>query len=479
MGSGGLQVYNLNLIKSRFPLNYLGVGKLKTLTASNKLAVSFLLLTFFLACVFLLSNSYNYNRSIQVLVFGAFILFFIHSLAFWQYLVFYVFSFLCLLISCVGDATFSQVGWVDPYAMYLCSYLFTIILAYKIKHRVSEELALAGVVIFISTFVVINSLLYITLMADVAYGGLHKYDTLVGFSNPRFYGHIQLVYILFMVCMFVDNRLSLRSVMGFTIFLSACFVFFHVLILGSRGVILSVLVSFLFLIFLASNRKYVMFLIIFFLVAVACMVIGYKWWFGGNLSEGYVNRGGSGRLVLWSLAINGIFENWYSLLTGHNYYSFHSAAKLIGRSEQHPHNFVLDMTYRFGLFFGLSLLLIVFGLLCKLIKKRLNGCYIVASKAVPPFSLFLLSNFSAVYMPAVSQFMIFFLMIYSLSGYDKLYGLVWCSEKFSKIRYFSLLVVVGFVIIGVLLMSSFKASIVAYDNEQMSYNRLYPYFLAE
>lgn len=439
-----------------------------------------MLLTFLLACVFLLSNSYNYNRSVQILVFGTLVLLFVHSLTLWQYLVFDVSVLLFLLINwCVSSAILDQLDWLDPYIMYLALYLFIAIFIYKVRCFVSERVALLCVVIFVSVFIVVNSLLYVILMAEVACGELHKYDTLVGFSNPRFYGHIQLVYIVLVICMFADNKLCLRSILGFMIFLSGCFVFFHVLILGSRGVVLSVILSFLFLIFLASNRKYITFLIIFFFVVVACIIVSYKWWFGGALGEGFVDRGGSGRLVLWALAIEGIFEDWSSLLIGHNFFSFQNAAKLIGRSEQHPHNFILDMTYRFGLAFGFSLLLAVFVLLYFMVRKRLDGCCIVTSKAIPPFSIFVLSNFSAIYAPAISQFMISLVLIYSLSGDDRLQLLASYSEKFSRMRYFTLAIVVGIVLIGLLLISGFKASIVAYNYEQISYNRLYPYFLAE
>ena len=303
---------------------------------------------------------------------------------------------------------------LKSFLMCFLFFQFFFLIPFLCCRYISSGAALVSILMFSGIFALINGIVFLVFLGQVLNGGLHKYDTLIGFSNPRFYGHVQLVFISVMFGYILDKKP--RFLLSTTLLVIIAFTFFHAVILGSRSVIAGVLFATLISIYFSHERRRALYVCIYFWVLVFMFLSAVFLLFDLSVAQQLVDRGSSGRILLWNEAIKFSTNNTHAFLFGHGYSDFQHVVLGVGRDEKHPHNIFLDFSFRFGVIVGFGIAMLVFFVCLKLVRLRLRGRRMALAKVLPVSAVIVAANFTAIYVPAISQVMLAILLTYAFSG---------------------------------------------------------------
>lgn len=438
----------------------------KNSAAVHKTAAVFV---FLISVIFLSSDNYNQDRLSQF------------------YLVFSL-AFICLVDLLIGIAkgkvknplvvsmviiflaAFFLPIQSRSFLMYFLFFQFLFLIPVLCCRYISSSVGLLCVLIFTGIFVLINSATFIVFFSQVVSGDLHKYDTLIGFSNPRFYGHVQLVFISVVLGFVLDKRPS--SLLSSILVVLIAFTLFHAIILGSRAVIVGVLAVSVVSVFFAHERGRALYICVSFWTLVSMFLCTIIFLFDLSITQQLVDRGSSGRILLWSEAIISAVNNAHAFFFGHGYNDFQHVVLDTGREEKHPHNIFLDFSFRFGVIVGGGMAVLVLLVFSKLVRRRLKGGGVALTKVLPVAAVIVAANFTAIYVPAISQVMLAILLIYSFSGVE-----LPLLRKHSQFLHRFL-----YPVIAMMLLASTIGVVVTLDalqKEDATSNRIYPYLFAD
>jgi O-antigen ligase len=294
---------------------------------------------------------YDYSRWVEV-VFLCFVIFascfFSNAVSGFVFNNKFFISFFVLSIfsaSILGDVGFR--GWIDSARILLwLSAIVVLVSAFSLLD--SRQLS------FFSRSILIVSAVHI-LYSSVGglalfYNGLIGADYLIdGFSNKNhavaFY--VPLLLLLPALCSvsFFSTRLG-----GGGVFIMGVFLGCMILVVGSRGGILSFFSALFLVAFLGRGeyiKKYLLWMAACFLVSL-CLFLGLLWLHDTGAAEGALLHhnyaSDSGRLLLWEAAWMGFIDSpWF----GHGPLSYSLNRSL---HVAHPHNFLFLLAYEYGVF---------------------------------------------------------------------------------------------------------------------------------
>lgn len=362
------------------------------------------------------------------------------------------------------------------FLMYFLFFQFLFLIPVLCCRHISSSVGLLCVLIFSGIFVLINGATFVVFFSQVVSGGLHKYDTLIGFSNPRFYGHVQLVFISVILGFILDKRPS--PLLSAILIVLIAFTLFHAIILGSRSVIVGIFIVSVVSVFFAHERGRALYICVCFWILVIMFLSTIVFLFDLNIAQQLVDRGSSGRILLWREAIMSTVNNTHAFLFGHGYNDFQHVVLDAGRKEKHPHNIFLDFSFRFGVIVGGGLAMLVLLVCSKLVRRRLRGGRVALTKVLPVAAVIVAANFTAIYVPAISQVMLAILLTYTFSGVElpllKKHSLSLVLKRtLNRFLYpvIAMMLLASTIGVGV--------TLDALQKEDATSNRIYPYLFAD